>query len=721
MKNEILNASAQLVAAAANGVYQGLIITAVVALCLRWLVRTNAATRHAIWFCTLLLLVALVVAHCLVDSSSLRRVTFTEIAPPASSQLPSMESAVQSETATVTRNGSSDSVSFRESSEADSHPLLMALIQAQPESDDDPTVLEPSNGNEPEDAQGIGPGLGSTTFGGMTDFRRSMERWLNPIPVELTIGSKFSMVATTLLGLGLFIAGLRVFALIVQLARIRKLKQHSLPPAAELGELFQKLCVRLATDRQVELRVSPTHRSSFLLGFRHPVVLLPAEEHLELMEAELILRHELAHLERRDDWANLIQHFLLAVFFFHPAFWWISRQLSLEREIACDDHVLQQSKRPQVYALVLANLAARMQRLPLLAPGSSNHKTQLKERIDMILNTHRNASPRLAGARLALITSLTALLAVAVTSAAPRIVLAQNETPIAGAAVPPSTPVASTTSVTDVIPVATVAGLPHPLPSPTLTAGVEACPKYKSGSPAPLGNPPTVVTVPAISLSPVTARLSVNTTVPGQPPVLAAIEAPSAPRPQPAPRPSKVPRSENADVLEQRLDRLERMLNSLMSQQNLKTRSDFQLRQENGMIDRKEMAKLEGLAKQQAELARKIKPQEIEQIKEQATREAKHAAEQAKRATAGVEKERKTNQRQAVTKLKEDSHRQLEDLRRQVEALERQREKLDREIERLERDQEDLNEQDDESAHIHTSPGLSHEASITHSHSHTAQ
>src|SRR5207247_2484980 len=81
----------------------------------------------------------------------------------------------------------------------------------------------------------------------------------------------------------------------------------------------------------------------------------------------------------------------------HPAVWWISKRLSLEREIACDDYVLQSSAQPHAYALLLANLAARLQRCPpLLAPGASNNKTQLQQRIDMILNTRRNTSPRLA-------------------------------------------------------------------------------------------------------------------------------------------------------------------------------------------------------------------------------------------------------------------------------------------------------------------------------------
>src|SRR6267154_825270 len=64
MKIEILPAADQLVAAAANGIYQGVIVTLVVALCLRRFGRTNAATRHAVWFCPLLLVASLLSAHC---------------------------------------------------------------------------------------------------------------------------------------------------------------------------------------------------------------------------------------------------------------------------------------------------------------------------------------------------------------------------------------------------------------------------------------------------------------------------------------------------------------------------------------------------------------------------------------------------------------------------------------------------------------------------------
>src|SRR5678809_685891 len=50
-----------------NGVYQGIILSVIVAAILGLWVRTNAATRHAIWFATLMLVVLIIPAHYWLD------------------------------------------------------------------------------------------------------------------------------------------------------------------------------------------------------------------------------------------------------------------------------------------------------------------------------------------------------------------------------------------------------------------------------------------------------------------------------------------------------------------------------------------------------------------------------------------------------------------------------------------------------------------------------
>src|SRR5262249_18586507 len=116
--------------------------------------------------------------------------------------------------------------------------------------------------------------------------------------------------------------------------------------------------------------------------------------------------------------------------FFHPAIWWIGRKLSLEREIACDDHVVRKSGRPRAYALLLANLAGRIHgRSAVLAPGASVHKSQLQQRIDMLLNNRRNNSPLLARTRFGVIAIAALAVALAAVYLGPRVILAQAAGP----------------------------------------------------------------------------------------------------------------------------------------------------------------------------------------------------------------------------------------------------------------------------------------------------
>jgi len=120
----------------------------------------------------------------------------------------------------------------------------------------------------------------------------------------------------------------------------------------------------------------------------------------ELSPSELnqILLHELAHLRRYDDWTNLAQQLVRAVFFFHPAVWWIEGRVSLEREIACDDAVIAATHSARSYAECLAHLAEKtfVQRSVALAQAAIGKMHQVSTRVAQILDSDRStkSAPR---------------------------------------------------------------------------------------------------------------------------------------------------------------------------------------------------------------------------------------------------------------------------------------------------------------------------------------
>jgi len=99
------------------------------------------------------------------------------------------------------------------------------------------------------------------------------------------------------------------------------------------------LARRMGIHQKVRLRLAAWADSPLVLGWLRPMILVPPAAFLSLRpEAlEAVLLHELAHILRRDFLVNLMQSFLEALLFFHPAVWWVSQQIRLEREHCCDD------------------------------------------------------------------------------------------------------------------------------------------------------------------------------------------------------------------------------------------------------------------------------------------------------------------------------------------------------------------------------------------------
>lgn len=96
---------------------------------------------------------------------------------------------------------------------------------------------------------------------------------------------------------------------------------------------------RLGVSGAVQLLESGLVRVPMVLGWMRPVILVPVGfcTGLPAAQVEAILAHELAHLVRRDYLVNLAQRAVETLLFYHPAVWWVSDRIRIEREFCCDD------------------------------------------------------------------------------------------------------------------------------------------------------------------------------------------------------------------------------------------------------------------------------------------------------------------------------------------------------------------------------------------------
>jgi TonB family protein len=172
--------------------------------------------------------------------------------------------------------------------------------------------------------------------------------------------------------------------------------------------------VRSSAPSAVPVGLATEISSPVLAGLFRPMILLPVKvsEGTTREERHAIILHEEAHLRRRDHYLVVIQRLMEAVFFFHPMVRYASRQLSLERELACDEEVLRAGVQPADYADAILKVAELdLQRRGAVQPAFNESRKILERRIDMIFKGHHRLLPSVSG-RLATVVSAFALVAV---------------------------------------------------------------------------------------------------------------------------------------------------------------------------------------------------------------------------------------------------------------------------------------------------------------------
>jgi beta-lactamase regulating signal transducer with metallopeptidase domain len=142
--------------------------------------------------------------------------------------------------------------------------------------------------------------------------------------------------------------------------QLRALLRASQPPSEPLSFLFES--IRSGTKaRRCELRLVPGLRSPAATGWWRPKVLLPSEllHRLEAQQLVYVLRHELMHVRRRDYLWDRLATLGCYLIFFHPSAWLVRRRLRWERELVCDDCVVDRSSERRLeYASCLTTLAS---------------------------------------------------------------------------------------------------------------------------------------------------------------------------------------------------------------------------------------------------------------------------------------------------------------------------------------------------------------------------
>ena len=171
---------------------------------------------------------------------------------------------------------------------------------------------------------------------------------------------------------------------------LRSLRRSGQRVPDEWVKRLKSLAGSLGINRQVAFLESDKVSGPLLIGFLKPAVMVPMGmfTHLSVSQVETILIHELYHLKRLDYLVNLMQLFIEALLFYHPAVWFISDRIRREREYCCDDAVVQLSNDPLNYAKALVCLAEKGIYFRLAPGAGGSNRNHFVTRIGRIIKTN---------------------------------------------------------------------------------------------------------------------------------------------------------------------------------------------------------------------------------------------------------------------------------------------------------------------------------------------
>src|SRR5690349_14327353 len=124
---------------------------------------------------------------------------------------------------------------------------------------------------------------------------------------------------------------------------IERMRRKEIKPVGR--ELYLKciaLQLRMGFERVIRYCECDRLDAPAAFGWIRPVVLLPVQALSGLTEdqIEAVIAHELAHIRRLDGFVNLFQIGVETLLFYHPAVWWVSQRIRIEREHCCDDEAV---------------------------------------------------------------------------------------------------------------------------------------------------------------------------------------------------------------------------------------------------------------------------------------------------------------------------------------------------------------------------------------------
>ncbi len=152
-----------------------------------------------------------------------------------------------------------------------------------------------------------------------------------------------------------------------------------------ISDMVWQIKKEMGIKKYTDVMVAPYTGSPMLIGAVEPVILLPDMEYSP-KQLEMIIRHELTHLHKRDIFYKFLLHFTKCIYWFNPLVHIMTKYAARDVELACDEVVSasMDSETKEAYAGTIINMVAVSGNKIMFSTAFSQSAENIKERFKLI-------------------------------------------------------------------------------------------------------------------------------------------------------------------------------------------------------------------------------------------------------------------------------------------------------------------------------------------------
>ena len=157
----------------------------------------------------------------------------------------------------------------------------------------------------------------------------------------------------------------------------------------DFNELIENVRQKAGCRQQVSVRFCDGIGSPLIWGLFKPTILLPnSARDWSLERIEMVLLHELLHAARMDHTMMVASQLVRCVYWTNPLAWFAVHRHSVERELSCDEQVVDRGNDRIIYAEELVAITRDLRKEVRYASVAMTEQYGLKARVKSLLDDH---------------------------------------------------------------------------------------------------------------------------------------------------------------------------------------------------------------------------------------------------------------------------------------------------------------------------------------------